>query len=367
MLIHHTSDINSAKSIISSSELWMKCVGKTKDTNEIYHFMKEFNRHHYLHEVDGILDNLINYEKINDYTILDIIYGIIENKVAWQNGISYGAVFSELLRNNSFLVCFTENSQSNFHSQEYGDISFEFSKDPLMKENIASHVFIEEKIIYFNSKEIYNLQNIESEPGLNKESDMLSNEEKSKEEIVTFLEETQEHLSTLGFLKELKEDTRVKMNRIDRIMLQNIVKWRKKMSFLKKENPVLDSAVRFLTKEMVKERARKKTEFNKEDENFYKELIRTSKKYDLMNQTKLNLIGCFLKDKEFVSDAETRILALPKNNSGVKMGSDWLKVPFDKKKLKKVRISPEKKDKKDLKIELEQVLKENGYREVSVE
>ncbi|TYS61996.1 hypothetical protein FZD47_18075 [Bacillus infantis] len=359
MLIHYTKDVDSATSILESGQLWLKSLGKTSDNEEVLHYMREFNRYHYLGELNLILDRFLQHKNKEELSIEAVVSTIAQNKAQWLEGISYGAALADILRDHTYLICFTENEESEFHNEEYGDISFEFSDDPLVKTNVRSSIFLQEKVEYFNSHELEELQSSYQES-------LLSDEE--IEQLNTRIEQNLDELDidVHEFLRTWKVAASYQLYKFNRTLLPKVREWNKRFNFTKSNRFEVTQAISFLNKLMVEQRAERKTIYLKKDDHFKRKIIRDSGNYELNGQTKQNLMGCFLKDNKFIKDSETRIVAIPKNRDAL-VDSDWLKLPFAPSKLTRIKVSPHNPNRDEIIRRLQGVISSNGYTSCSVE
>ncbi|UAT31469.1 hypothetical protein K7T73_04345 [Bacillus badius] len=346
MLIHYTTDIRSAKSIIESKELWLKSVGKTKDENEIYHYMNEFNKFHFQKERLGILKRILNKE--TDTRAKSEIEQLNINLEMWKRKINNGTELSNILRNYSYLICFTEEENSQFHDSFYGKISFEFTKNPLGN-NHLTHYFLEDKVRYFDAHQLNNIKAQDCEQ-------------------MAFLTSL-----TTKMTKKLIKKTNTYYKNYEAILTENINKWLGDYESIRKPDPDLVDTVIFISDLMERNRIEKRVDYyceiglvDNEQKKGYEMLLnleRNSK--EAQNTTLINLLSLFLKDNQFSNDKETRIIAIPKNKEGL-FSQEFLKVPYDLSTLSKIRVSSTLQDREEVIKDLRLFLESKNLREVKV-
>nr|WP_304220260.1 hypothetical protein [Fredinandcohnia onubensis] len=337
MLVHYTSDIGPATNILRSGEFWFKKMKFTKDNQEINHFNMELDRVVYTLDLIQMAEkNLVRMraEPDNSMSILkEFLYEATFYKEHYKE-TSIGGVLADFLRENTYLVCFTEG-ESEFHTTEYGGIGFVFENNPFLQLGfIRRYKLLEEKVYYFDAQKIHTLQMEYSE--------LITNGLAIPEEEYTPISLLKE------YIRQLKRGHREYES-----LLKDIVNGAKETAgldfldlFANGSDIELREIVGFITREVNEKRSRAYSSLAGTRKLSKKDI---SKKYERMDDIKpglaMNLISCFLKDNRFKSDNETRILALPKNRGAINNDfDDHLSIPFDRTLLKKIVVNSEQKD-----------------------
>ncbi|MEC2074448.1 hypothetical protein [Alkalihalophilus marmarensis] len=371
MLIHHTQSMNNIKSILNSGEIWLKQVSKTSDNREISHYMDEFNIFHYILELEMSLDKYLSNN--TPHSLHQFLTYLEINKRTWQNKASFGSCLFDILRNNAYLVCFTEKENSEYHNTEYGKYTLEFKSNPL--ESLDSHFLLEEKVIYFDSKLVAR----EQEDLATQWSKRIENEDFS----LYYAD------SEIETVKKWRHEVNYYRHKYGRIIEDNSKKFDKKLArVFKSPYNDLRRTLIFLNQKMIEMRAERKEivlrtakkHFVKISEDHKKQineiveeelanLIKKAhdpKDTGMIGQTRLNLMSVFLKDNYFKKDKETRIIAIPKNSTGL-INQEWLKINFDFSKLIRIKIDSSVANKaEEVKI-LKTILKDLNQQQVIVE
>lgn len=191
MLTHYTSNVDTAISILSSGFFRMsRCTEVKTDDNEINHTLNIINNINELAEINGKLEiamrNIeIIKKKENKWTSLnkktkklakkelnspmkpnffryyrDAYQEALRSLITrfyYNNKIALGNVLSDVLRNESYMACFTYEDSSHHHLGTYGDVCFTFKteKSPLKK--IENFALKEEKVIYMEIEKFQSL------------------------------------------------------------------------------------------------------------------------------------------------------------------------------------------------------------------
>lgn len=150
-LRHYTNSKEAAVSIIKSKQLWLGKTGEAlKDRDEVNHFIKNFRVIHALIDIKKIVN--INYSYKPQRSLYEnLILALSHEYFLTRNYFMIGDFFSEVIRNESYIICFTEDNKSIFHESKYGPVSFLFSDNPLREEKYTNFRFLQREITYIDS------------------------------------------------------------------------------------------------------------------------------------------------------------------------------------------------------------------------
>lgn len=367
-LKHYTNSYDSALSIIKSKQLWMGKVGVAKDSNEILHYLKIFNNIHIVNDIKGLLRKTNPNSKDSMYVYL--MSCIAQSYYYKINQLQLGNVFGDVIRDESYILCFTEDDDSTFHEHEYGPVSFVFSENPLDVNKYSEFEFLEKRIQYIDTQEFDLLETA------------ISNfYEKTVYRFESF--DSNEHLYNLiaSLRKSIKENLNKKQQKALRKEFERDSKqlFDFTESFIIHFNDILnrflnDSNSDILEKKSIGNYLEEK--INKERENKILSFddpgsARIHKrngtfKHNNSKDHLHNLISCFLKDIEFENDNEVRVIALP-NSSYQNSDGNILKVDLRMEKLVKVEVSKSLENREEILEGIKNELSKKNLHQVEVE
>ncbi|MCW1927405.1 hypothetical protein [Bhargavaea beijingensis] len=359
-LKHYTSNLESAKSIIHSRQLWLRNTGMTKDSEEIFHYFNIFNDLHVIEDINSLISKNFNpNSKASLYEFY--ITSLLFEHYYKEHSLQIGQVLADVIRNESYLICFTEESGSMYHEDSYGPIAFLFTDNPLIKNDI-SYQFIKNKITYI-SKEKYEVIN-KTANDIFKVSDLprYYNSHKLLNEVIKY---AQDELS--GYSKSEHKRKRKDLLKLLTPLIQSIQLATKDFSaeisplFILSEqiNPDINDYLNNRVNEIRKERILDR--FSPEYRAISGDMFHAEKAFEHGK----NLISCFIKDSQFEKDNETRIIALPlskQTNEG-----NNLKVNINMNKLEKISVSQSVENRKFLISELKDFVQSRGLNPELVE
>lgn len=336
-LKHYTSDLKSAKSIIDSKELWLRKTGMTKDSNEIFHYFDIFNTLNTIEDISRILKtNTPSNPKNSLYE--NYIASIYLTYFYQTNKLQLGQVLADVIRDESYIACFTEESdnKSGYHEDSYGPIAFVFKENPLRVKENKDFVFVQAKIHYINKKDFDILLEVVNE--LFNDSIMRYIEPSKFEDINSELFQLVDIISKSCNKNEQKK-RRKGLNRSFEGLETKSISSRERLGSILKDL-AFDLKGELELASYINQRVNDIRE-KKISDYYPQEIAGAMKKTGMFRHNKTpehtwNLIACFVKDIQFSDDEETRIIALPRNKN---VNRDNLKVDMDMELIEKITVS----------------------------
>ncbi|WP_282155733.1 hypothetical protein [Cytobacillus gottheilii] len=370
-LDHYTSDLRAAKSIITTQELWMGNTGKApKDANEILHYFNIFNDYHNITDLSTLINNpdRNNNQNTHDPLLIRYIMGTAHSYFMRENKLRIGDIFASVIREESYIVCFTAGTDDNndFHTDTYGPISFHFKENPLIEDK-DEFVYIEAPVHYLDTNKLSNINSV-----LNEMYDVL---------LLPYHEFFNRYamLDTLQFAlrKSLKANYNSNGKKKER---NNVLKELKtRLEQISTTTEDFSSQVRYYNLFMesnmdanVLNYLRTRVARIREQQSMKKislasrEIFRkngTFRYSDPDGHTR-NIISCFIKDKKFENDNEIRVIALPKKE--FINPENKLRSSYDIKKLEYISVSKNYPNREIAINELQELLITLGHTHVKV-
>lgn len=341
-LKHYTANLDTAKSIISSEQLWMGRTGEApKDKNEILHYFNIFNDLHSLYELKNLMV-ASNRTNSNRPLYLTQLGTIAQSYCYRERNLRIGDILADIIREESHIICFTEETSLNsgFHENTYGDICFHFESNPLVESAKSNFIFLQNKINYYDMKvldeikeTIDNIYRII----LGNQMDLI---EINKKIDVILLDIDKSILNSLN-----KKDMKIERKKMEKLTkklfdsLENIhLEFFEHSQNMNIDFTLKEFGVSLYLNDKVNNRREEKMlkNYSLEKANYFKAIRQF--RHNSIDGHLRNIVACFIKGSEFIEDNETRIIALP-NSTYTNPDGYFLKVPIDFKKLKKITIS----------------------------
>lgn len=360
-LIHYTNSLESAKSIIASKELWLGRSGEApKDNDEINHYLKIFND---FHTIETFNNYIVKSEKKR--TEIEILGGLYNELIHREKKERLGDVLAKILKEQTHIICFTEEDDiSDYHEQTYGEIRFEFKKNPL--KHIEGFELVQQKIIYLDTTE-YNKYKVELDDFFKNLSDRYLtklNLNVKRDELKAIFEDNYKNgnipeINMIDLKDLFYEHIDIEIQKKHRYNIESIVTSLNTESF--KNNIIyINNEVNDIRESLILKRCSP----------FYASMFKimgTFRHVDTMITHLINIGACFIKDKEFENDKETRIIAIP--NKKYTYNERYLKVPYDPEQLIKISVSEKIQSTEREKYirEIKEELEKNNIKGVQVE
>lgn len=368
-LRHYTNSKEAALSILRSKQLWLGKTGEAlKDKDEINHFIKIFRFAHAFKDIQNKLK--ITVPPLPQISLYEsLVLSIYHEYFLIKNNCMIGDVFAEVIRNESYIICFTKENDSTFHDSKYGPISLVFSKNPLQEEKYSEFKFLTREITYIRFDEFSKLDielNKFFEEGLapflaiikdleyHKSSEVIGEiirgnfdkkeSKKARKNIITtgenLIMNTSHDMDTFySIIHKFQTNNNLDQDKISEIG-----------SYLEdKINKVRETKILGTFEPRWVGRHRLKGTF----------------KNLSVKGHKGNIMSCFLKDIRDENDNETRIIALP--TSEYINNDNKLKVDLNMTLLEKVIVSQEIEERDTVIKEIKSTLRELGLNQVRIE
>ncbi|MED4046169.1 hypothetical protein ABEY65_03075 [Priestia aryabhattai] len=369
-LRHYTNSKESAISIINSQQLWLGKTGQAlKDDDEINHYMKIFRLAHALDEIQRLLGHNAPFNpRLSLYETY--ILGLSQSYFIKKNQFMIGDVFSEIIRNESYIICFTNEDESNFHDSKYGPVSFVFKESPLREDLYNNFKFLQSEIIYIESDSFSMLELELNSFYENVLSPFL--------EIIHHEDFNNHYIKITQLIKEKLDKSNQKSERkkISKHLNKLI---QKTSSDTERFNDIVKEF--FTTHPLSKDKVSQIVDYLEKRVNNVREekILSTFKEQDARNHRArrtfskvpreghlVNLSSCFVKDVRDEDDKETRIIALP-SSIDENLKENKLKVDLNMSLLEKVIISPEIENREEVIEDIKAALQGIGLDSVEVE
>jgi hypothetical protein len=366
-LRHYTNSYESAISIINSKQLWLGRIGVAKDTNEVLHYLNIFNNIHTIEEIKGIVSQLESPPTESLYIFL--IQSICQSYFYKVNRLQIGNILGEVLRKESYIVCFTEDDSSIFHEQEYGPVSFVFSNNPLEIEKYPQYDFVEKRVQYINTKEFDVLNRLIEEfyiKSISKYEHFYTNENffNMLYGIRSFIKNNYNKKEQKALRKKLIKDA----EELFTSCKKQIEAFKKILNEIfsgdNKDILKMKGIGQYLEQKINNVRENRILRLDDPKSAQYHRIMGTFK-HNIRETHIKNLISCFLKDIKFKNDNEIRVIALPNSNHFNKDGN-ILKVDLNMKLLEKVLVSSSLENRTEIISMIKNELIKNGLNHVEV-
>lgn len=329
-LRHYTANLESAKSIIASKELWLRRTGEApKDEKEVNHYFKVFNDFH-------TIAALKEYKKGREMNFssgeVTKLLGTYNELMYRKKSLRIGDVLEKILKEQTHIICFTEEeNESVFHNKTYGEICFQFNDNPLKQ--INGFNIVKQKVTYLNTEKF-----ADSHADLESLYEDLINKYLNGFDLDMELHGL--HMQVDKFYNEKI----IKEGEIDKflksyIRFEDVDKQRRHLHalLLTENNEELNGTAQYLTKAVNELREREMLKLFSDKNAQALKNMGTFKHPENINMHKQNIAACFIKGRDFKNDKETRIIALPNKNYTYK--ESYLKVPYNTNVLEKIIIS----------------------------
>ncbi|WP_337982361.1 hypothetical protein [Lysinibacillus sp. C5.1] len=371
MLNHYTGSKNSAISILKSKKFRMSRTDIVKtDDNEINHYLDIINK---INEISEILikldeaENTFMFSRVlkikeqRDKLIKDAfrtLFRCITTKFYYDNSLAIGKLASEILRTESYMACFTEESSSAHHLGIYGDVCFSFADNDVFEKINGFEIFSNE-IRYLDTENFSELGNT-AELFI----DLLKTQERGLFDDTKFIDQFYEKLLSINYSQEeyfkkiifiLNEFNSIKLKNKDEFNLHNQLFTTSKVFIALKDSinvcNYLDEHTRSIRQNRFKD--------------YLKDGGLVEYYMGIRNPFThhINLASCFIKDIKFKDDKEYRFIALPTKYN---QNQNYIEVPINTRNLRKITINPDLENRENAVSEIEEVLKNFGYKDVEV-
>lgn len=404
MLTHYTSNVDTAISILSSGFFRMsRCTEVKTDNNEINHTLNIINNINELAEINGKLETAMRKteffkEKENKWTSLNkkrkkltkkefnssMNPIFLENyrdayqealrclitRFYYNNKIALGNVLSDILRNESYMACFTYEESSHHHLGTYGDVCFTFKteKSPLKK--IENFALKEEKVIYMEIEKFQSLgvvakkfenslTSLENIQMTNKVEPLYNSFFKKNYSRLTYMQKTQKiHNNFKSIYKNYNKESIVKeYEGITADLMRKL-----------ELNNETGAVILYLDKRTRDVRQNKIQDYL-EDSTLIEYYAGTANPLPYA----LNITSCFIKPiksiingDEFLyeNDKEYRVIALPTAEN--KVTQKYIEVPLDLKQIATIKLKENMKNKEINILKIKECLKNLNLSDVVV-
>lgn len=367
-LRHYTNSKESAVSIIKSKQMWLGKTGEAlKDRDEVNHYINIFRLFHSLDDIVTSLNKKSSHDsKVNLYE--NMIKSLFITNFYSKNRIMIGDIFADVIRNESYIICFTEDNESNFHESKYGPVSFLFSDNPLLENKYEDFRFLTKQIIYIDSKEFINVENeLEEfyEKAFQPIKEILNDQEFHQMliDIHDLIKEKFDKKESKTLRKELiKNGENLKKNTLleYEIMTKTIKNFHEETDFDVDKVSYIGGYLESRINKVREDRILSHFEENLAKHHRLNGTFRQVQK----DGHERNIISCFLKDIIDKDDNETRIIALPVSRN-TNLMENKLKVDLDMSLLKEIIVSNSE-DKENTIKEIKSALEEMGLEHVIV-
>ncbi|WP_219834079.1 hypothetical protein [Paenibacillus sp. R14(2021)] len=358
MIVHYTRDIQSASGMLSSKELLLSRIGSLDSQNDILHYLKEFNRLHYMQDLISTFQQAlvmistmpgVNQQQFFMHTLTAAQL----RKQAYQAGVSLEGSLSRVLKQNSYVASFTEEVAASFPSTACGEIAFVFDGNPLRAPRGFELLF--NKVHYADAEKVDRLQaaggdnlakfmeSISQEPGMSYAGILaayIKRLEKQQQAYAGIIHEIIDELSSKDQTDAYTPlDYKSHEGAVDAIHSRIVEEY---TTLFRQE-----TGQKPLTKNEIKQRLKDHPE--------------------MAESTWLSIRSVLVKDEAFKAENEVRAVLLPQSKEQFNQTKKQLPVGFDTGLLKKIVISPSCESKAEWKAALEEALRANKYNDVVVE
>lgn len=359
MSLNHYTNSVAAISILESGVFWMGRTGEAKrDQKEINHFFQTFIYDHTYTEIQ----NLLHTEKLGpsgEPALIGVLQTIAQSFRYFKDRLSIGEFVASILRNESYMVCFTETEFNSvtFHGSEYGEVCFSFSKNPFVNKFTEYFNMIEEKVTYLDTSktEVISEGILKMYKVILKDLKEIVNKDNSLDgmllELYDFNMKKYEKLDTQKILKQMIKDVD-KLHQEYKYIYDDFINTIRQL--LQSKGKQKMEVAEYIDKKVIELREPKLLSlFSENFANIFK-ATGQFRKSNIVGHVN-NLISCFIKDVEFVKDNETRIIALPKKEfkhpeNGI------LQMPYDLGLLRSITVSPNCKNRESVINKLQNLL-----------
>ncbi|MFJ7982235.1 hypothetical protein ACIQ1D_18410 [Lysinibacillus xylanilyticus] len=377
MLNHYTNSVDTAISILTSQSFRMtRSSLVSTDNNEINHMLDIINKMNEFKEIKGKVEtsqDRFRFRKViktksamgknaQKGLYRDIYLEItrcLVTKYYYDNNIAIGNLLSKVLRDETYMACFTEEDYSAHHLGVYGDVCFTFNTNNVFQ-HIDGFQFLSNEILYLDTERFSLMGKIASQfVNYIKETEGISNQkylDQIYEEILSityplntynnkihnftnrFLELTKENCFESELVREIEASASNVLSQLGFNYTQ-VVQY-------------VDERTRNLRQASIKPFLN--------DENLAQHYNGIPNPLAHFG----NLPCCFIKSVNYKDDKEYRIIALPTQLNQVT--ERYITVPINMDGLVKITLNPKMQNKIEAQTQIQQLLKQLGLSHVQV-